>query len=223
LRHVTDVRRFILKKIVSLFFYVPRTRKRRTAESAAPKNAAPEAELSAASGLTSGSATCDTSSSEEVFFEASLDDFEDIDAVLQRHISGTISDKIRGGGFPYPDHVIPYPDHVVSISGSHGFHIWVTWFPYPNHVVLISRSRGFHIRDHMVSISGSRGFHIRIMWFPKTGSHGFHIRITWFPYPDHVVSISGSRDFHIRSRGFHIRINRFPYPDHVVSNHIRIT
>jgi hypothetical protein len=76
---------------------VPRTRKRRAAESAAQKNAAPEVELSAA--LTSGSATCDTSSSEEVFFEASLEDFEDIDAVLQRHISGTISDKIRGGVF----------------------------------------------------------------------------------------------------------------------------
>ncbi len=191
------------KKLPHYFYNAsikPRTRKRRAAESSAPKNAAPEIELSAASGLTSGPAAGDTSSSEEVFFEASLDDFEDIDAVLQRHISGTISDKIRGGGFPHPDHVVS--------------HIRITWFS-------ISGSRGFSFRITWFSISGSCGFHIRIKWFPYpdhvgfpypvhvvsiSGSRGFHVRITWFPYPDHVVSISGSR-------GLHIRITLFPCPD----------
>ncbi len=124
---------------------MPRTRKRRTAESAATKNTAPEVELSA---LISGSATCDTSSSEEVFFEASLEDFEDIDAVLQRHISGTISDKIREGGF--------------SISGSRDFHIRIKWFPYADHVVSISGSRGFPYPDHAISVSGSCEFRLSI-------------------------------------------------------------
>jgi hypothetical protein len=103
-------------------------------------------------------------------------------------------------------------------SGREGFHIRITLFPFPDHVVSISGSHGFLIRISWFSISGSRGFHIRITWFSISGSRGFHIRITWFsisgsrgfPYPDHVVSISGSR-------GFHIRITWFPYPDHAIS------